>query len=339
MSSALTYRVPRRFIAFPDEPAPYGLLAMSFVGHVLAFSLTLAVSTYLSSRLDQSKIYVVNLVPDAPTAGSPTARVPERPAPKAETRTPPRPEAPPAPKAETRSPPKAETPPPPPRPAPRTTEPATPPRPTEVAETAPPRPSEVPLPSRAQRPAPPLEPTGPRVAATPPPPPPPAAGATTARPPEAPRVAPFTAAPPPPVTTPAPPAPPVVAAAPRPGTDLARPGRSTATASGVNNIGLDVSDFPFTYYLRQVKAKVEERFSPPRPALAGGERATITFVIGRDGQLLREPVVEKSSGNALYDQAAVRAVTDAKPFPPLPQEMKGSHLTVHFGFDFQPDQG
>ena len=71
MSSSLAYRVPRRFIAFPDEPTPYGLVALSFAGHVLAFSLSLAVSTYLGSRLDQSKIYVVNLVPDAPAAGSP----------------------------------------------------------------------------------------------------------------------------------------------------------------------------------------------------------------------------------------------------------------------------
>ena len=50
-------------------------------------------------------------------------------------------------------------------------------------------------------------------------------------------------------------------------------------------------------------------------------------------------MVEKSSGNTLYDQSAVRAVMEASPFPPLPPEFKASSLRVHFGFEFQPGQG
>mgnify|MGYP001263477411 CR=1 FL=1 len=62
------------------------------------------------------------------------------------------------------------------------------------------------------------------------------------------------------------------------------------------------------------------------------------FEIQRDGQI-REPSVERSSGTALYDQPALRAVPGASPFPPLPPEFKASSLRVHFGFEFQPGQG
>jgi len=104
------------------------------------------------------------------------------------------------------------------------------------------------------------------------------------------------------------------------------------------SISLDVSDFPFTYYLRQIQAKISERWAPPRPAAQGGQRAIIMFEIGRDGSI-KEPTLEKSSGLAPYDQSALRAVAEASPFPPLPPEFKAPSLRVHFGFEFQPDQG
>ena len=71
---------------------------------------------------------------------------------------------------------------------------------------------------------------------------------------------------------------------------------------------------------------------------AKGLRVIVLFEIQRDGQI-REPTVERSSGNNLYDQAAIRAVTEASPLPPLPPEFKASSLRVHFGFEFSPDQG
>ena len=49
--------------------------------------------------------------------------------------------------------------------------------------------------------------------------------------------------------------------------------------------------------------------------------------------------VENSSGDALYDRAALRAITDANPFPPLPAEFRESALLIHLGFDFTADRG
>jgi TonB family protein len=113
-------------------------------------------------------------------------------------------------------------------------------------------------------------------------------------------------------------------------------GRPDATTRATGSISLDVSDFPFTYYLRQLQAKISERWTPPRGAAAGGERAVVVFEIGRDGQI-KEPSVERSSGNAIYDQSALRAIMEASPFPPLPPEFRAPSLRVHFGFEFRPE--
>jgi protein TonB len=115
---------------------------------------------------------------------------------------------------------------------------------------------------------------------------------------------------------------------------LGRPDAAGATGS----LTLDVADFPFTYYLRQIQAKISERWAPPRAAAAGAERAVVLFEIDRDGQI-KEPRLEKGSGNPLYDQSALRAIIEASPFPPLPPEFKAPSLRVHFGFEWKPDKG
>jgi TonB family protein len=331
MTPPVVYRVPRRFITFPEDPPPYGLLAVSLLAHMACFGGALAMSALLTSRMDQSKVYIVNLVPATPSLGSP-AEAPARRAPEA-----PRP-APPAPKAEEKAPPKPAR--PEPRPPERVVEPP-PPRAPEVAAVRPKtlEPSELALPKRVEKENPSLPPPNPRTIerSLPPPPPVPPPVAAAVPPPVVPRLPepPKIAAPP---ATPAtPPAPPAVAAA-RPGVEPIRLGRPNAATTSTGSIAVDASDFPFTYYLRLIQSKIGERWTPPRAAATGGERVIVLFEIQRDGQV-REPSVERSSGNALYDQSAVRAVTEASPFPPLPPEFKASSLRVHFGFEFQPGQG
>jgi TonB family protein len=333
LATPAVYRVPRRFVTFPDDPPPYGLLAVSFVAHIACFGAAVGLSAFLGSRIDQSKVYIVNLVPATPSLGSPATQAP---APAVRTPESPRP---PQPKAEEKAPPKA---PAPPRPPERVVEPP-PPRAPEVAAARPkaPEPSELPLPKRVEKESPALPPPpAPKAVERPLPPPPPVAPPTApitpavpTRLPEPPRIA----APPAVPTVPtAPVAPPVAAA--RPGVEPIRLGRPNATTTSTGSIAVDASDFPFTYYLRLIQSKIGERWSPPRAAAAGGERVIVLFEIQRDGQV-REPTVEKSSGNALYDQSALRAITEASPFPPLPPEFKASSLRVHFGFEFSPGQG
>ena len=354
MAAPAVYRVPRRFITFPEDPRPYGLLAVSFLGHMLSVGAAVALSAFLGSQIDQSKVYIVNLVPASPALGSsaadppaPAVRAPAAkatpPAPKAEEKAPP--------KAEEKAPPKEARPEPPPprapertpeRPPARILEPP-PPRAPEVAAARPTPidPPELALPRRVEKDNPTLPPPSVRpIERSLPPPPPvapsaaPVAPAAPTRLPDPPRIA----SPPPAPATPAVPstAPPAVVA--RRSVDPIPLGKPNAASSSTGSIAVDASDFPFTYYLRLIQSKIGERWTPPRAAATGGERVVVLFEIQRDGAV-REPSVEKSSGNNLYDQAAVRAIMEASPFPPLPPEFKASSLRVHFGFEFQPGQG
>jgi TonB family protein len=343
VSTPAVYRVPRRFITFPDDPRPYGVLAVSFLGHMLCFGAALTLSWFFGSGIDQSKVYIVNLVPATPSLGSPApvAPPPAAKAPAAKAPEAPKP-APPAAKVEEKAPPrppKAE--PPPPRPPERVIEPP-PPRAPEVAAARPKslEPSELALPRRVEKDNPALKAPDTRVERSLPPPPPvapatpaaPAAPRETPRLPEPPRIA------APPAAPASPPAPSTQVATARPGVEPIRLGKPNAPSTSTGSIAVDASDFPFTYYLRLIQSKIGERWSPPRAAAGGGERVVVLFEIQRDGQI-REPTVERTSGNSLYDQSALRAVTEASPFPPLPPEFKASSLRVHFGFEFQPGQG
>lgn len=112
-------------------------------------------------------------------------------------------------------------------------------------------------------------------------------------------------------------------------------GRRDGSAQGTDAMTLNASDFPFAWYLSRVQAKVTERWAGK--ALPGQQPVAV-FEINREGQVSRL-AIEKSSGNSYYDQAALRAITDANPFPPLPAEFPGPSLRVHLGFNFSAERG
>jgi len=71
--------------------------------------------------------------------------------------------------------------------------------------------------------------------------------------------------------------------------------------------------------------------------LAGMQSAPIvivTFDILRDGSI-RNAQLAQRSGNSTLDYSALRAVTDAAPFPPLPPEYSGSDANVELRFQLQ----
>jgi TonB family protein len=130
----------------------------------------------------------------------------------------------------------------------------------------------------------------------------------------------------------------------RPTTDVARVappppplplGRRDGSPQGSGPMTLNVSDFPFAWYLSRVQAKVTERWAGKA---IPGQQPVAVFDINRDGQVSRLSI-EKSSGNSYYDQAALRAITEANPFPPLPAEYAGQTLRVHLGFNFSAERG
>src|SRR5437879_12351721 len=109
-------------------------------------------------------------------------------------------------------------------------------------------------------------------------------------------------------------------------------GQRTGSPQGVGALTLNVTDFPYAWYIAAIHRKIKERWDGY--ALAGQQPAVV-FEIARDGGL-RGVRVDKTSGNPYYDQAAVRAVTEANPFPPLPTDFTKAVLTVGLQFAHDP---
>ena len=83
-------------------------------------------------------------------------------------------------------------------------------------------------------------------------------------------------------------------------------------------------------------AKIKQSWTLPENILK--ERvdleAIIIIIIERDGRI-QKSWFEKKSGNALYDQMAMRAVIKADPLPPIPKELNQESLEI--GIRFFPD--
>jgi TonB family protein len=97
------------------------------------------------------------------------------------------------------------------------------------------------------------------------------------------------------------------------------------TAFGSEIAGLDNPDFTYSYYIDQLLGAIDDKWE--RPSLGNGVRAIISFRIGRDGSLSDLEVTESSGYNS-FDLAALRAVQNAAPFPPLPRAYRRDSLGV-----------
>jgi TonB family protein len=111
-------------------------------------------------------------------------------------------------------------------------------------------------------------------------------------------------------------------------------GQATGSISGQGSLTLDVTDFPYAWYLRQVLQKVEERWQTQNRSSEPAQKPRIYVEIRRDGSVA-PPRIEQSSGSSFYDRAALRAITEASPFPPLPADWANPSLRVLFNFDLK----
>ena len=115
-------------------------------------------------------------------------------------------------------------------------------------------------------------------------------------------------------------------------------GQPTGSPAGVGALSLDASDFPHAWYLRQILQKVQGQWQRQNRINEPEQKPLVLVEIERDGSV-RPPRIEQSSGNPLYDQAALRAVVEASPFPPLPQDWSKASLKVIFRFDLARERG
>ena len=98
---------------------------------------------------------------------------------------------------------------------------------------------------------------------------------------------------------------------------------------GGPSISADMPNFPYPWYLTTVRSALWDRWAERMPP-AGGE-CRVVFTILRDGGVV-DLRAESSSGDGGLDYAALSAVKEASPFPPLPRGFRDPFLKVHVSF-------
>jgi periplasmic protein TonB len=99
---------------------------------------------------------------------------------------------------------------------------------------------------------------------------------------------------------------------------------------GIGGATFDQPDFNYSYYIERMLVTIGVNWF--KPTLTVQNSPVIRFRILRDGTIT-DAEVERSSGLAFVDRAALRAVLASSPLPPLPSEFGGPQLGVHLIFE------
>ncbi len=96
------------------------------------------------------------------------------------------------------------------------------------------------------------------------------------------------------------------------------------------NITTDFANFPYPWYITQVRNSLWIEWEKRRP-VGNLLSALVSFAIARDGKI-KNLKVERSSKDDTFDFAATSAVINAGPFAPLPMYYEKDELTVSVEF-------
>ncbi|UCG39509.1 MAG: TonB C-terminal domain-containing protein [bacterium] len=115
-----------------------------------------------------------------------------------------------------------------------------------------------------------------------------------------------------------------------------QPGVTTAVGpSPAGGGGGSPADLRFRAYYDRVWAQIKSSWVLPEGVAADGSLLTVVGIrIATDGTI-EQYWIEKKSGNAYYDQSAIRAIRKASPLPPLPKELGDKPLEVGINFRAQ----
>jgi TonB family protein len=110
------------------------------------------------------------------------------------------------------------------------------------------------------------------------------------------------------------------------------PAPVTSTKGPLTMESLDLPD----YYILSARQKIESYFSVPRSKEKRQVECRVIFTIMKDGRIENIRVV-KSTGDAMLDQAAVRALTLTKQLGPLPDSISRTSIDTIITFDYSAD--
>jgi protein TonB len=105
---------------------------------------------------------------------------------------------------------------------------------------------------------------------------------------------------------------------------------------GGKELIINTKEFKYWSYLQKMKQKIELVWEYPEYARMRGisGQLKINFSIGRDGKIEQVYLVD-SSGVKVLDDAALKALRDANPFPPFPDTWDISRLNIEGTFIYQ----
>jgi TonB family protein len=96
--------------------------------------------------------------------------------------------------------------------------------------------------------------------------------------------------------------------------------------AGSAGVSADMPNFPYPWYITQVRQMLWQRWQASMPS--GPGESVVVFSIMPNGSVV-DLRTETSSGDGSFDLAALAAVQDASPYPPLPAQFTEPFLKVH----------
>lgn len=103
-------------------------------------------------------------------------------------------------------------------------------------------------------------------------------------------------------------------------------GAPTSGAPSQPGLATDMPNFPYPWYISQIRQVLWEQWSSRMPK--GGGECVVVFSLLPNGHFA-DLRTEESSGDPAFDLAALSAVQDGAPYPPLPRGFKEPFLKIH----------
>ena len=102
-------------------------------------------------------------------------------------------------------------------------------------------------------------------------------------------------------------------------------------SSDIDDISVKLNE-EFSVYMKNIQSEIKKYWKPNKAD--DKTRAVVLFSVNKAGELIDAKILT-SSGDEVYDKAALTAVKNAAPFAPLPKAFKGSKVDVQFTFDYR----
>lgn len=106
-------------------------------------------------------------------------------------------------------------------------------------------------------------------------------------------------------------------------------GSGFGTGTGV---GVDAGNFPYMGYVNILRNKVAQNWNPAPYSSSSPKKVLVYFRILKDGRV-DNLTIKESASVSFIDRAAIRAIMNSAPFPPLPSGYTDAYLGVYFMFE------